>query len=99
MIKKSIPLTIAEVANLAGDTDREKEVKNFIKKFTKMSAKKAEEMKKELEKLDLIKLKPRDIVKIIDFKPEDGAGLIKIIPEVSLEKDEINKILEIVKKY
>ena len=56
-------------------------------------------MKKELKKLDLIKLKDNDIVKIVDFMPEDAVDLNKIITEVSLDQDEVNKILEIVKKY
>jgi DNA-directed RNA polymerase subunit F len=38
-------------------------------------------------------------VKIVDFLPEDAADLIKILPGVSLNQDEITKILEIAKKY
>ena len=98
MIKKQIPLTLAEVADLVGKSEKEGKVKDFIKDFNKMSVKKAIEMKQEIKELDLIKLKDEDIVKIVDFMPDDAADLTKIV-NASLDQDETNKILEIVKKY
>ena len=98
-IIESIPLTLAEVSDLAGDTDREKEIKTFIKKFTKMPVDKAKAMKEELEKLELLKLKEEYIVKIVDFLPEDAIDLNKIMVDVSLDQEEVNKILDVVKKY
>lgn len=99
MIKKQMPLTMPEVAELAGDSDKEKAVKEFIKSFTKMKVDKAKEMREELNGLGILKLKEYDLVKVVDFMPKDSADLNKIITEVSLEQDEINKILEVVKKY
>jgi len=99
MIKESTPLTLAEVSDLAGESEKEEKVKQFIKKFIKLSAKDAKQLKEELTKLDLIKLKDEHIVKIADFLPEDAAELIKIVSSVSFDQDEITKILEIVKKY
>ena len=98
-IIESTPLTLAEVSNLAGDTDREKEVKTFIKKFTKMPADKAKKMREELTKLDLLKLKEEHIVKIVDFMPTDASDLNKVMVDVSLDQEEVNKILDVVKKY
>jgi len=98
-IIESTPLTLAEVSDLAGDADREKEVKTFIKKFTKMPAKKAREMREELTKLDLLKLKEEHIVKIVDFMPGDASDLNKVMVDVSLDQEEVNKILDVVKKY
>ena len=96
---ESTPLTLAEVSDLAGDTDRENEVKIFIKKFTKMPVSKAREMKEELKKLDLHKLKNEHIVKVVDFMPTDAADLNKVMVDVSLDQEEVNKILDVVKKY
>ncbi|MBT3577866.1 hypothetical protein HN499_03610 [archaeon] len=99
VITEETPITMAEVAALAGDSDREKEIKVFIKKVVKMDAKKAKEMSDELKALDLIKLKDAYIVKIVDFMPEDASELNKVVSEVSLDQEEINKILDVVKKY
>lgn len=76
-----------------------KELITFIKKFIEISEKDAEKMKKELKDLDLIKIKDENIAKIIDFLPEDAIDLNKIFVDVSLDEDERNKILEIVKQY
>jgi DNA-directed RNA polymerase subunit F len=93
------PITLAEVSELSGDSDKEKEVKKFIKQFTKMPADKAREMKEELRKLDLIKIKEEYIVKIVDFMPDDASDLNKVLSEVSLDQEEVDKILNVVKKY
>lgn len=72
----------------------------FIKKFNKISAAKAQELRKELEALNIFGLRQEEIVKIIDLLPEDAEDLRKITsPEISLKQDEIQKILEIVQKY
>ena len=95
------PLNMAEVKKLLGslDNDKKKQLEGFIKKFSKIQVGKAEQMKKELEGLGLLKLKKDDIVKIIDIAPEDASDLNKIFVDVSLNEDEANKILEIIKKY
>jgi len=98
-IKEQTPLTFPEVIELAGDGEKATEIKSFIKKFTKMKPEKAREMKEDLTKLDLIKLKADHIVNIVNFVPQDSEDLIKILPGVSLDQDDINKILEVVKKY
>ncbi len=99
VIKEKTPITMAEVVVLAGDSDKGKAIKNFIKNFNKMDVEKAKEMKEELKGLDLIKLKDEHIVKIVDFVPTDASELNKILIEVSLDQDEVNKILDVTKKY
>jgi len=47
----------------------------------------------------MIKLKADHIVKVIDFLPEDASDVNKIFSDVSLDENETNKILDIVKKY
>ena len=90
---------MAEVVSLAGDSDKAEEIKKFIKQFNKMDVKKAIEMKEELKALDLIKLKDEHIVKIVDFVPKNASELNKVIIEVSLDSDEVAKILEVTGKY
>jgi DNA-directed RNA polymerase subunit F len=98
VIKEQTPITLAEVVEFAGDSENGKKIKDFIKKFNKMPVKKAKEMKSDLEALDLIKLKDLHLVKIVDFMPEDAVELNKIV-EGSLDQEEINKILDVVKKH
>jgi len=93
------PITMAEVVSLAGDSEKAEEIKKFIKNFNKMDVAKAIEMKEELKALDLIKLKDEHIVKIVDFVPKDASELNKVIIEVSLDSDEVAKILEVTGKY
>ena len=90
---------IVETAKEDGDEERNKEIKGFLKKFIKLDVKKAEELKKDLESLGMIKLKKEHIVKIIDLLPEEASDLNKILTDVSLDEDETNKILEVVKKH
>ena len=68
------------------------------KKFLKTKQAQAKKIKEELEKLDLLKMKREHAVKIVDLLPEDASDLNKIFTDVSLNEDETNKILEIVKK-
>ena len=102
MIKDKKPITLAEARELLKGSEGEnvKATADFIKKFTKMSSSDAEKLKKELMALDIVKLKEEDIIKIIDFMPEDAEDVRKIFSgyDISLEQDEINKILETLKK-
>ena len=93
------PITMAEVVSLAGDSEKAEEIKKFIKQFNKMDVAKAIEMKEGLKALDLIKLKDEHIVKIVDFVPKSASDLNKVIIEVSLDSDEVAKILEVTGKY
>ena len=47
----------------------------------------------------MIKLKEEHIVKIVDFVPKDTSELNKVIIEVSLDSDEVAKILEVTGRY
>ena len=99
MIKESRPISMAEVVNMVGDSEKAEAVKKFVKGFDVLKFEKAKELQDELVALDLIKLKEEHIVKIVDFLPTDAAELNKVIVEVSLDADEVNKILEVAKKY
>lgn len=102
MIEESKSITLAEVRELLKkiETEKAKFVSSFIKRFTKLSASEALKLKQNLETLNIAKLKEEDIVKLIDFKPEDAEDVRKIFAgsEFSLNQDEITKVLEIFKQ-
>jgi DNA-directed RNA polymerase subunit F len=101
MIIERTPLNMNEVQEIlegVPDNEKKEEMKIFLKKFLKTKPEKAKKLKEELEKLDMLKIKREHIVKIVDLLPEDASDLNKIFADVSLNEDETNKILEIVKK-
>jgi len=102
MIKNMRPIDLSEAKKILGsveDNDKKKKLEIFIKRFSKIKPEKAENLKKELSGLGLLKLKEEHIVKIIDILPEDASDLNKVFTDVALNEDETNKILEIIKKY
>lgn len=100
MIIDRTPLSMNDVEHIIKDiqdTEKKQAIELFLKKFLNTTSAKAKKIKDGLEKLDSIKIKREHIVKIIDLFPEDASDLNKIFTDVSLNEDEINKILEIVK--
>ncbi len=100
MIKERVPQTMNEAKTIIEElkeTDRNKDLKAFIKKFAKLDEKESKNLKEALEKLNMIKLRQSDIVKIVDICPENATELNKIFTETSLDADETNKILDTIK--
>lgn len=79
--------------------DKEADIIKFIGKFTKLTTKEAKELRSKLEGLELMKLKPEHISKIIDLFPGVSEDLNKIFMGVSLDEEETKKILETVKEF
>lgn len=114
MIKSETVLTLAEAREIL-EKKKEKETKEqkeekeavleqtllYAKRFSKSDMEKVRKLKEELKKLDIIKIKERHIAKIADILPEDAEDLRKIFigEEVSIDQNEIEKILSVVKKY
>jgi len=102
MIRESKTITLAEARELLkkAETDKAKAVADFIKKFTKLNVSDTEKLRKALEALNIHKLREKDIVKLIDFMPEDAEDVRKIFAgsESSLDQDEITKVLEALKQ-
>jgi len=102
IIKKKQPITLAEVLEILKniETEKAKEIVAFIKKFVEIDAEKAKKLKQELIGLNIAHLKEEDIVKLIDFMPQDSADVHKILAgsEASLNKDEVEKVLAVFKK-
>ncbi|MEK6883686.1 MAG: hypothetical protein AABY22_28920 [Nanoarchaeota archaeon] len=100
MIKNQTPVSMAEVEIILKETKTEnKDLEVFLRKFVKIDVKDIEKIKQELRELNSIKIKEEHIAKIVDFLPEDVSDINKIFIDVSLDEDEKNKILEIVKSY
>lgn len=99
MIKNSEPLSMSEAIEYVKKDENETEIVGFMKKFVKLKAKDAKELKQEIESLDLVKIKPDYTAKIIDILPETPEELNKIFIDVSLDEDESKKILDAIKKY
>ena len=100
------PITIEEAKKILerrkneGDLSYEQNITyEYLKKMSKLSDKKVEELRNALQEIEI--LKPRHIVKIIDILP-DTEEEVKLIFEketTNLKKDAIAKIVEIVKKF
>jgi DNA-directed RNA polymerase subunit F len=100
MIIDRTPLNLNEVEKIVEELEespKKEEIEQFLKKFNKTKVQQAKKIKEDLEKLDLLKIKREHIVKIIDLLPQDASDLNKIFTDISLNEDETNKILEIVK--
>lgn len=97
MIIDNQTLSMAEVLEYA--KDKESNIVQFIKKFTKFTPKEAKEIRGKLEGLELMKIKPEHISKIIDLVPENQEDLNKIFAGVSLDEDESKKILDTIKEF
>ena len=78
MIVEMKPLDLAEVKEMTKDLEEKKELKDYLKKFSKGSKKDAEKMMEALHKLDNLKLKEDHIIKIVDFMPQNAEELNKI---------------------
>ncbi len=99
MILDKKPLTLAEVNNLIGDSEKAQEMKRFIKTFNGMKLEDALKLKEEIIALDLIQLKEERIVNIVNFLPKDATELNKVLSGVSLNQEEVEKILNVTKNY
>ena len=98
MIKNEEPISMVEAIEYV-EKDSEADIKVFIKKFVKINVKEAKELKGKLQKMELIKIKPEHIVKIIDILPDNVEDLNKIFSDVGLNEDETKKILDTIKQF
>ena len=100
MIKNNKPLSMVEATEyLQKDKESDAELIGFIKKFTKIKIKDAKELRKEIEELNLMKVKEEYIAKIIDLMPDNAEDLNKIFVDINLDEDESKKILDTIKKF
>ena len=101
------PLTLAEVSRKIDIikkrskelNSRAERTKEYLNKFAKLKVKKVEEIKKELDKLNIPRLKDRHVVKIIDILPKDMDSLkMMFIGEtITIKQEDLVKILTVIK--
>jgi len=100
------PVSMAEAKEVLSSREKKKELSyeqklalEHLNKFTKL---KHEEAKKLLEELSgVLRMSQETMVQILNFMPKNADELRMIFSreKFSLKEDEINKILEIIKKY
>lgn len=99
MILDIKPVSLAEVKNIIWNLEDKEAIQDYLKKYGKLSLDKASELRNELFALSNLKIKEESVTKTIDFLPKDVEDVNKIFNDVSLNEEEINAIIEIVKKY
>ncbi len=100
MILDIKPVSLAEVKEIVKSMPSENEsLSNYIKVYCRLSPEKSKELKEEIFSLNNLKIKEDHAVKVADFLPKDSEDVNKIFNDVSLTEEEINAIVEIVKKY
>ncbi len=99
-ISMSEAKAIMEKRKQEGDLSYEQNITyEHLKKMSTLPPTKLANIRKDLQEIDI--LKPKHIAKIIDILP-DTEDEVKVLFEkesTNLKKDEIKKIVEIVKKY
>jgi len=81
---------------------RGKKAEDYLNSVVKTKEKKLNELKEQLTKLEISRLKPSQIIKIVDVLPKDSDSL-KIIfsgeSTTTLKQEDMARILDTVKKY
>ncbi len=77
----------------------QKNALEFLRKFSKLTEKKAKEMSEELSKID--RLKDKHVIQIMDMLPktQDDLKVLFAHEIISPTEDDKKKILAVVKKY
>jgi DNA-directed RNA polymerase subunit F len=100
------PTSMAESKEILSNREKKKELSyeqklalEHLNKFTKLSPEQAKKLLGELS--EVLRMSQETIVQILNFLPKNADELRMIFSreKFSLKEDEINKILEIVKKY
>jgi len=100
MIKENISLSIIESLEYVNSkNESEAKIKKFMENFKKLDLKKAENLRKKIEEMKLLKVKSSHISKIIDLVPENKESLNKIFTDVGLIEDESKQILDAIEEF
>jgi DNA-directed RNA polymerase subunit F len=103
---KERPVPMAEVLRILEEEKKKRELEygqrltyDYTQKFAKLDARRAEELKLELLKIE--KVREHQAVALVDLMPgtKEDVELIFSKERTRLEEDEIKRILEIIDKY
>ncbi|MBI4448006.1 hypothetical protein HY643_03420 [Candidatus Woesearchaeota archaeon] len=80
---------------------RAEKTKGYLNLFTKLKSKEANDLKKELEGLDIPRLRDKQIVKLVDLLPQDMDSLKVVLSgeALNLKAEDLKKIIDVTKKY
>jgi|SRR3989344_1924461 len=92
-------LALAEIKPYLNDSEEKKILLEYLKKFTKLDKTKAKSLSEEIRALNNAKINEAGVIALINFLPKDQEEINKIFSDVSLSEEEINQILNIIKKY
>jgi DNA-directed RNA polymerase subunit F len=98
MIKNIESISICEAKEYVKNP-KDTELGEFFKHFSKLDSKEAKELRQKLEGLNMLKLKRDTITKIIEILPQSKAELNKIFNDLTLDENEIKKILDVTKEF
>ncbi len=101
------PITFAELKDQMSkiekrDTElsfRGNKTKEYLNMTTQLKLKDAKEIKKKIEELGVLRLKDKQIAKIINILPKDLDSLKVISSDSMASKEDLKKILDILKDY
>ncbi|MBR9680296.1 MAG: DNA-directed RNA polymerase subunit F [Candidatus Altiarchaeota archaeon] len=73
----------------------------YVNKFAKLNGEKADELFEELNEAGIPRIKPRNIVKLIDIMPRTAEELRAVFAkeDLALSKADTDKVIELLGKY
>ncbi len=100
MIRNIEPINLVEIQDILDKTkENEGELLGFVKKFTKLKPTQSKDLRNKIEALDLIKIDEKHINKLIELLPKNKEDINQIFSDVSLNEDEIQKLLDTIKEF
>ena len=80
---------------------RAAKVEEYLRNFAKLDSKKVEELKKKIEELNIPRLKPEHINKLVDIMPADTEDVRLVISSysVTITNENLAKIADVIKEY
>ncbi|MBS3159888.1 hypothetical protein J4436_03805 [Candidatus Woesearchaeota archaeon] len=108
-ILKEVPLSLIDIKERLEGFKKQKKELNFrsvkvldqLNENIKIKKKDAEQLKKELGELNLIRIKEKNLIKIIDIMPTTQESIKSLFSgdNITLKQEDLSKIEEVVKKY
>ncbi len=99
MIINRTPLTLAQVKAYAPSEEENKIIADYLKSFGNLSKEKSETLLLDIHSLKNPKIKEDLAIKVVDFLPQDSEDVSKIFVENSLNEEETQALLAVIKKY
>ncbi|MEK6933216.1 MAG: hypothetical protein AABW56_05510 [Nanoarchaeota archaeon] len=101
------PLTMAELKERLDDvkkrdkelTDKANKTHDYLNKFATLKAREALKLKEEIMKLNIPRIKEKQVIKVIDVMPKDieSLKLVFAAENITIKQEDLQKILDIIK--